>query len=115
MCAAVVAIGLVHGAALAQTRPSAPPVAKITLTTQGITFDGAAITLEQLKIKLAELKKRNGTILYYRGPSTRDGDPPPLAVEVIQLILDNKIPVSLSATPDFSDVVEPEAPASPRK
>lgn len=109
VCVAIVSIGLVHGAASAQTRPAAPPVAKIAVTSKSLTLDGAPVTLDELKVKLAELKKRNGRVWYYREASTREGDPPPQALEVIQLILDSKLHVSMAGKPDFTDVEDDAA------
>ena len=106
LCVAILLLGAVHGAATAQTKPSAPPVAKVAVTTKGVTLDGAAVTLEQLKVKLADLKKRSGAVWYYREASTGAGDPPPQALEVIQLIVEQKLPVSMATRPDFSDVAE---------
>jgi hypothetical protein len=111
----IASIVLVSDAASAQTKPTASPVAKIAVTSKSVTFDGAPVTLEQLKLKLADLKKRNGAVWYYREASTGQGDPPPQALEVIQLIVDQKLPVSLSTKPDFSDVVDDEGEVSPRK
>ena len=99
----VLAIGLGQGAAHAQSRPTKAPVAKIAVTNSGITYDGVAVTLDELKVKITDLKKRNGKVLYYRQPSNGHGDPPANALEVIQLLLDNKLPVSMAGTPDFSD------------
>lgn len=101
---AILSIGLLHGAVTAQTKPTAPPVAKIAVTSKRVTFDGAPVTLDQLKVKLTDLKKRNGSVWYYREASTPDGDPPPQALEVIQLIVETKLPVSMATRPDFSDV-----------
>jgi hypothetical protein len=114
VCVAILSIAVLGGAASAQTKASGPPVAKIAVTSKSLTLDGAPVTLEQLKVKLADLKKRNGAVWYYREASTPDGDPPPQALEVIQLLVDQKLPVSLATKPDFSDVVDEEA-ASPRK
>ncbi len=106
VCAAILAIGLVHGVAIGQTKPTAPPVARIAVTSKSLTLDGAPVTLEQLRVKLADLKKRGGWVWYYREPSTPQGDPPPKALEVIQLILDQQLHVSMAGKPDFSDVEE---------
>jgi hypothetical protein len=113
VCVAILSIGLVHGTAAAQTRPTAPPVVKIAVTSRSLTLDGAPVTLEQLKLKLAEHRKRSGVVWYYREASTSDGDPPPQALEVIQLIIDNKLPVSLATRPDFSDVEDEEKTPRP--
>ena len=89
------------------------PVGKIAVTAAGVvSFDGAAITLEGLKSKLVDLKKRNGTIWYYReaagsAPSTQ-------ATEVLNLIARSRLPISLSTKPDYSDVVFPDGTIRPR-
>ena len=96
-----------------QVRTDDGPIGKIAVTASGVvSFDGSAITLDGLKSKLVDLKKRNGTIWYYReaagsAPSTQ-------ATEVLNLIARSRLPISLSTKPDYSDVVLPDGTIRPR-
>ena len=96
-----------------QVRTDEGPIGKIAVTAEGVvSFDGAAVTLDGLKSKLVDLKKRNGTIWYYReaarsAPSTQ-------ATEVLNLIARSRLPISLSTKPDYSDVVFPDGTIRPR-
>lgn len=102
-----------HAEVNAQMKPDEGPIGKIAVTASGVvSFDGSVITLEGLKSKLADLKKRNGTIWYYReaagsAPSTQ-------ATEVLNLIARSRLPISLSTKPDYSDVVLPDGTIRPR-
>jgi hypothetical protein len=102
-----------HAEASGQVRTDEGPVGKIAVTAAGVvSFDGAAISLEGLKSKLVDLKKRSGTIWYYReaagsAPSTQ-------ATEVLNLIARSRLPISLSTKPDYSDVVLPDGTIRPR-
>jgi hypothetical protein len=108
-----IASALVSPAEMNAQRADEGPVGKIAVTAAGVvSFDGAAITLEGLKAKLLDLKKRNGTIWYYReaagsAPSTQ-------ATEVLNLIARSRLPISLSTKPDYSDVVFPDGTIRPR-
>ena len=58
------------------------------------------------------MKKRNGVIWYYREAGS--SEPPPQAVEVMTLIVDNRLPISMSTKPDYSDVLLPDGTTRPR-
>lgn len=74
------------------------PVSKIAVLANGtVTIDGAPITIEALDVRLADLKHQNGTVLYYR--EAADAEPPRQAMEVIKLVVDNRLPISLLACP----------------
>jgi hypothetical protein len=97
----------------AQAKTDEGPVGKIAVTARGgVSFDGAAITLDALKAKLDDLRKRNGAIWYYREAS--GGAPSVQATEVLKLIAGSRLPISLSTKPDYSDVVLPDGTTRPR-
>jgi hypothetical protein len=97
----------------AQAKTDEGPIGKIAVTARGaVSFDGAAITLDGLKSKLADLKKRNGTIWYYR--EAAGGEPSTQATAVLRLIAESRLPISLSTKPDYSDVVFPDGTTRPR-
>jgi hypothetical protein len=96
-----------------QARPDQRPVGKIAVTASGaVSFDGATVTLDGLKAKLADLKKRNGVVWYYRQAAS--SEPPAQAIDVIKLVIDNQLPISMSSRPDYSDVVLPDGSTRPR-
>ena len=97
----------------AQTKPDESVVGKIAITGKGIvSFDGTVTTVDALKEKLADLKKRNGVVWYYREAAT--DEPPTQAMQVMKLIVDNGLPISMSTKPDYSDVLLPDGTTRPR-
>lgn len=85
---------------------------KVKVTAGGeITADGQPVTLEQLTTKFVELRKTNGAVWYYREDPA--GEPHPNAMKVIELVVENKLPVKLSAEPDFSDAVDDKKMSHP--
>jgi biopolymer transport protein ExbD len=87
-------------------------VLMVKVTSSGdITADGQPVTLEQLSSQLTELKKSGGEVWYYRENPT--GEPHANAMNVIKLVADNKLPVLLSAKPDFSDVLDDKGVSHP--
>jgi biopolymer transport protein ExbD len=87
-------------------------VLKVKVTAGGdITADGQPVTLEQLTARLAELKLAGGGVWYHRENAA--GEPHPNAMKVIELVAQNKLPVRLSANPDFSDAVDEKGVSHP--
>jgi len=85
---------------------------KIKVTAGGdITADGQPVTLEQLAAKLTDLRQAGGEVWYHR--ENPMGEPNPNAMKVIELVADNKLPVRLSAKPDFSDAVDDKGESHP--
>jgi hypothetical protein len=97
-----------------QTPGASPePVGKISVTAKGrVSLDGTPITLDALKVRLVDLKKRKGVVWYYRESGA--SDPPAQAMQVIKLIADLELPISMSTKPDFSDVLLPDGSTRPR-
>lgn len=101
------------GDAGAPVKTADGPVGKIAVSAAGaVSFDGAPVTLDALRAKLAALKERNGVVWYYREAGTQA--PPPQAMEVIKLIVDTRVPITMSTKPDYSDVVMPDGTVQPR-
>ena len=63
-----------------------------------ILIDGDQSSISEVEQRLKQLKSEDGTVWYYR--EAGDQDPPPEATQVITLILDQQLPVTLSATPE---------------
>jgi len=109
----VASLLMVHVEGSGQARTEEGAIGKIAVTADGvISFDGAAVTLEGLKLKLVDLRKRNGTIWYYR--EAAGSAPSAQATEVLKLIAQSRLPISLSTKPDYSDVVLPDGTTRPR-
>jgi hypothetical protein len=87
-------------------------IVKIKVTGGGdITSDGEPVTLEQLATKLAELRQAGGEVWYHR--KTPSGEPHESAMKVIALVVDNKLPIKLSAKADFSDALDDKGVSHP--
>jgi hypothetical protein len=75
---------------------------KVTVSAAGvITVEGQVATLEQVSAKFAELKKAEGGVLYHR--ENPQGEPPPNAMKVVELVVENQLPIRMCAKPDFSE------------
>lgn len=71
---------------------------------EGINADGLPVTLEQFAARLVDLKQAGGEVWYHR--ENPAGEPHPNALKVITLVAEYKLPIMLSAKPDFSDSVD---------
>jgi len=88
---------------LAQQKP-APPILKVAVMAAGrITINGTSATVESLRTSLKKLSQQKGVVWYYREASKTE--PPPEAMQVIQAIIDARLPVRLSSRPDYSDAI----------
>jgi biopolymer transport protein ExbD len=107
MTLAVMVVSVLLGGLDVQATPDDQPIGKIAVTRKGVvSLDGTTITLDALKTRLADLKKRNGEVWYYREASRNE--PPEQAMEVIKLVMQYDLPISLSTKPDYSDEVLPD-------
>jgi hypothetical protein len=77
---------------------------KIWVTKDGqIEVNGAPSDLQTVSQELAELSRAHGTVLY--GRDDAQGEPAPIAMEVIKLVGQNRLPIRMSTKRDFSDAV----------
>jgi hypothetical protein len=91
-----------------------PTILKIGVSSSGTVFlNGKVTTMKSLEAALKTAKAHNGQVWYYRDASR--SDPPQHAMEVLKLVIDNKLPVSLSTKPDFSDYVDEHGQSHPRE
>lgn len=92
---------------------AAERVAKIAVFSSGaVHLDGRPTTLPVLDAELQKLKADNGVVWYHRqNPAS---EPPPQGNAVIQMIIKHRLPVSMSAKPDFSDWVDEKGVSRPR-
>ena len=86
---------------------------KIAVMQNGdIYADGRAVGLDRLPGLLAEAKLRSKAAWFYR--EDLFGEPSAVAMEVLRLVMDHGLPVSLSNKPDFSDYIDPGGVSHPR-
>jgi len=87
---------------------------KISVLKDGsILANGKATSMPELDRELVSLKKSGGTVWYYRESGQRE--PPHQAMEVIKLVADKSLPITLSSKSDFSDYVGQDGQSHPRK
>lgn len=83
------------------------PILKVAVTADGaISIDGAHATIDSLREAFAALAAQKGAVWYYRENGA--GEPPPQAMQVMEAIVQNRLPVRLSTKPDYSDAVGPD-------
>ncbi len=86
---------------------------EVKVMVDGTIFaDGDKVSLDQLRSTFAHLKEAGGTVWYYR--EAADGEPHPNAMEVMNLVVENQLPLTMSTKPDYSDSVGPEGVPQPR-
>jgi hypothetical protein len=86
---------------------------KIKVLKNGDVYaDGRTVSLDRLPELLAEAKLRSKVAWFYR--EDLFGEPSAVAVEVLRLVMDHRLPVSISSKPDFSDYVDPSGVSHPR-
>jgi hypothetical protein len=79
-------------------------VLKIAVMADGhITVDGSPATIDSLRVSLTRLAEQKGVVWYYR--EAGQAKAPPESTEVMQAIIENRLPIRLSSRPDFSDAI----------
>ena len=68
-----------------------------------LTVDGATSSVVALRESLQRLSKQSGVVWYYREAGQQE--PPPIALEVMQAIVETRLPIRFSGRPDFSDSI----------
>lgn len=88
-------------------------VGRIRIAQSGeIWFDGSPVTLAALAPLLRDLRAAGGAVWYYR--EQPDAEPAPAAMAVVRLVIEHRLPISMSTCPDFADVVLPDGSVAPR-
>ena len=83
------------------------PILKIAVMADGrITVDGSPATIDSLRVSLKRLAEQKGIVWYYR--EAGEAKAPPESAEVIQAVIENRLPIRLSSRPDFSDAIGPD-------
>ena len=86
--------------------PNAPTL-KISVMADGrITVGGSPDTIDSVRVSLKRLAERKGVVWYYREAGEAKAQPE--SSEVIQAVIENRLPIKLSSRPDFSDANGPD-------
>ncbi len=88
-------------------------VLRLSVLQSGKLFaDNAEVRLDVLDTRLSEIKSQNGVVWYYREGG--QVEPPPVAMEVMKLIVKHRVPVSMSSKADFSDIIDGHGSSRPK-
>jgi hypothetical protein len=77
-----------------------------------VLADDKPVTIEHLDQRFADLAQAGGVVWYYR--EAGESDPPPVAMQVMELVVKHQLPVTMSSNPDFSDVIDAQGRPRPR-
>lgn len=89
------------------------PIARIRVSRAGeIWCDDVRTSLGDLAPRLAQLREARGVVWYYR-EDTED-EPAPEAMAVVRMVVEQRLPISMSTRADFGDVVQADGTAVPR-
>lgn len=81
------------------------PYIKVYISKSGeITLDDKATTLEDVGVAFAALAQKNGVVLYTR--ESPEDEPHPIAKEVTDLVIQNRLPIQMCRNRDCSDALE---------
>jgi len=90
------------------------PILRLSVLASGKVFlEGKESSIPDIRKALEKTKANKGAVWYYR--ENGKGEPPPQAMEVIKLIVEYKLPISMSSKPDFSDYINENGQSRPRK
>ena len=86
---------------------------KIKVMKNGDVYaDGRTVSFDRLPELLAEARMRSKAAWFYR--EDLFGEPSAVAMEVLRLVMEQELPVSLSSKPDFSDYLDKNGVSHPR-
>jgi biopolymer transport protein ExbD len=82
------------------------PYVKVFVSKSGeITLDGKPASIDEVRDAFASLSQKKGVVLYAR-ESPQEAEPHPNAMQVINLITQNRLPVRLCVNKDCSDALD---------
>jgi hypothetical protein len=88
-------------------------VTRIRVSRDGqIWCDDVRTSLADLGPRLSQLRAAQGVVWYYREEA--GDDPAPEAMAVVRMVVEQRLPISMSTRADFGDVVQPDGTAVPR-
>jgi biopolymer transport protein ExbD len=95
----------------ADKRSPRTPVLKLSILSSGrVLLDGKKASVTKVRRALAQASSEKGTVWFYR----EKGEPPSQAIKIVKLVVENRLPISLSSRPDFSDYIDDEGQSRPR-
>jgi hypothetical protein len=87
---------------------------RISVLSSGrILLEGKKATLAKVKKALAKAQSARSLVWYYR--ESGKGRPPIEAIEIVKLVVEHNLPISLSSKSDFSDYIDDEGHSHPRE
>jgi hypothetical protein len=90
-----------------------PKVARVSALANGsLLLNGQKSDIRKIEVEFKRLKHAAGVVWYHR--ESGQGEPPPSAMAVIELVVQYGLPVSMSSKPDFSDVIDRDGRSRPR-
>ncbi len=89
------------------------PILKVSVLASGaVLLDGEPASLEGLRSTFESRKSERPVVWYYR--EAAEGEPPAEAMQVMRMVVENRLPISLSSKPDFSDYIDLKGRSHPR-
>jgi hypothetical protein len=82
------------------------------LPSNKVLLFGVETKLDELSIELKRAAENSGSVLYYR--ERADGSSLAIEAKIIQLVLDNQLPIMMSSQADFSDLLYASGNLKPR-
>ena len=90
------------------------PCVRISVPQSGrILVDGVETTIPEVEKRLLQLKSQGGSVWYYREAGQQE--PPLESMQVIKLVAENRLPITFSSKPDFSDYIDEKGQSHPRE
>ena len=83
------------------------------LSSGKVLLDGKRASISKVSKALAKARSEKDAVWYYR--ESGKGELPSQAIEIVKLVVENRLPISLSSKPDFSDYIDDEGHSRPRK
>jgi biopolymer transport protein ExbD len=98
----------------AEMKTEKNPVVRLSVLTSGkVLLNGKESNLPDVKEALEKARSEKAVVWYYR--ESGKSEPPRQAMEVIKLVIENNLPISMSSKPDFSDYIDDKGQSRPRK
>lgn len=80
------------------------PALKVAVMADGrIIVNGTPATMESFRASLKKLSQEKGIVWYFREDAKTEA--PKIAKQVIQAVIDARLPIRLSSRPDYSDAI----------
>jgi hypothetical protein len=84
------------------------PYVKVYISKTGeVIMDGKTVTIDEVGRTFSDLASKNGVVLYTRD-SAEMFESHPIANKVMDLVVQNRLPIRLCMNKDFSDAIGPD-------